>query len=527
MSEAADRPTAPAPLPAPAPPAWADSLSRPEGEEPYRPLSIPAVAGLALAALYAGWITLGGLSAFHLRFRNGLWVALALAPVLAVLGAALVKVREPQRLARVAAIGTLVLIGGLALFSLVAFSGSNPWLVPGWTLVLPVAAALVCYLARLQIQRSEGTLAGLGLTTWGLGLSLVFGLNYGAYRASTFFAVRQQASSFAEEWLGDVQQGNLGLAFLKTQPPGAFPRDAEPPRDALEARFNQGGPGHPGAYSTFIYSDSVRFLTTAGPGARFELISNEPVYENDKNSYLVTLVYRVHSETGEARIGVRLRSYEPVGQQEGGRRWQAQGARLLEYQPSEMALARNRVIEKAVPQAVAFAKALEKGNLAEAYVLTRPAAERRGDEKGENLPPAAAVLAKKAGPAAYRDFLQGGLIRTDGKASGEAFWAHDRFRDALLTAVKSTFSPGKRQRLQILLLRAERDGPPGAPVAKLDGDRARAVVLFQLVSSDPGPVLAPFAVDAAVVLEGTGDDLRVVALELLRAQTVQPSGKES
>jgi hypothetical protein len=57
----------------------------------------------------------------------------------------------------------------------------------------------------------------------------------------------------------------------------------------------------------------------------------------------------------------------------------------------------------------------------------------------------------------------------------------------------------------------------------MDGDRTQVLVLIQIVSSDPGPLLPPFAVEAVIVVEGTGDDLRVVALELLRAQTLDPT----
>src|SRR2546423_9588152 len=77
---------------------------------PYRPLSGLAVAGFALAAVYA----------------------------------------------------FLVLAGGA-----LALSRGSPWLMPAWTAVVPVAALVLCALARQRIRAAEGTLAGNSLTSWG------------------------------------------------------------------------------------------------------------------------------------------------------------------------------------------------------------------------------------------------------------------------------------------------------------------------------------------------------------------------
>src|SRR5438094_859508 len=90
--------------------------------------------------------------------------------------------------------------------------------VPGWP-GAPVAAVLCCWIARGQIQRSEGTLSGSALAGWGIGLTLVFGLNYLAYYASTTFAIRQQAREFTREWLEMLKQGKVDEAFLRMIPP--------------------------------------------------------------------------------------------------------------------------------------------------------------------------------------------------------------------------------------------------------------------------------------------------------------------
>src|SRR5437660_3385416 len=115
---------------------------------------------------------------------------------------------------------------------------SRRWVLPGWTLVVPVAAAVLSWVARARIRGSEGTLGGAALTTWGLGLSLFFGLNYALYLTATFLAVRQQASDFAQEWLAELRQGHLDRAFLLTIRP---PRPAANAglREEIELRYNE------------------------------------------------------------------------------------------------------------------------------------------------------------------------------------------------------------------------------------------------------------------------------------------------
>src|SRR5438067_2270089 len=127
-------------------------VAMPSGEvpEPYQPLSLLAIAGFLLCLLYA-----------------------------------------------------LVVIGG----GVVALINHTPWLLPLWTLLLPIVGVTLAWVARGRIQGSEGTLGGMALVTWGIGLGVLFGLTYTAYYTATYFAVRQQATDFAERWLADVRAG--------------------------------------------------------------------------------------------------------------------------------------------------------------------------------------------------------------------------------------------------------------------------------------------------------------------------------
>src|SRR5258708_19628464 len=56
-----------------------------EGEEPYRPLSLLAVSGFALAGLYAPSVTVGGLVIFAARYPTSSKLLVVLIPAAAVL----------------------------------------------------------------------------------------------------------------------------------------------------------------------------------------------------------------------------------------------------------------------------------------------------------------------------------------------------------------------------------------------------------------------------------------------------------
>ena len=62
-----------------------------------------------------------------------------------------------------------------------------------WSLAVPLAAVVLCWAARVQIQNSEGALTGTRLTVWGLWLSLAVGLLYAAYYSACYLSVTRMA----------------------------------------------------------------------------------------------------------------------------------------------------------------------------------------------------------------------------------------------------------------------------------------------------------------------------------------------
>jgi hypothetical protein len=518
-----------------------------QAPEVYRPVSMLAIGGLTASALYALLVSAGGLAAFAAaRGRTTLLVLAVLGPLLGVLGAALMREQRPRRLLAVAGLALGGTLAALALFSLVAFSGSNPWLVPGWTLVLPLLGGLVSWLARARIQKSEGTLSGTALTTWGLGLSLVFGLTYAAFLTATLYAVRdQQGNEIARAYLREIQNGNLPRAFLLTLPPSARPAEGPRLRDDIQVRFNTAKGPEPGPYSRFAQRDYVRLLQMAGEQAQVELKNADWKYE--QNAYSVTLVYQVTASLAKFQVSVTARGQEAAGPKGGGRQWHVVGD-STGMLPSSLNLEAEAkdVLGSAVPFARTWAEQLNQGQFDEAYRNTQPPAQRKapapkkagldrtglGALAGPLAPGPLAVADAGLAQVGRRAFFLGGLVRVDGKYTGEPLWMdHDARPDLApekkearraeaVEEARKLFRPDLAGRPQLVLLGSE------IPFWKREGDKLRLWLTGQLAGGDPRA--APrFLLEVRVVLEadasaeGAPLSWRVVALELVRGEGVE------
>ncbi len=224
-----------------------------------------------------------------------------------------------------------VVVGGLfALVILVcavaAVWRGEPFLLPLWLLLLPAAGVGLAVLGRWHILRSEDTRAGMGLTQWGLGLSLVFGLGYATFYFVTYLAVAQQSNAFLLDkgpdsgYLARLQAGDINGAFLLTLPlqhrRGAQPNNPE----AMEQQFDLGGNDRePRGLLTQFHADPlVRRLAAAGDKATIEpLAVRNWTYENQ--GYKVERFYRISTDEGSFEV---LLTTQSVNSPEGeGRKW--------------------------------------------------------------------------------------------------------------------------------------------------------------------------------------------------------------
>jgi hypothetical protein len=308
---------------------------------------------------------------------------------------------------------------------------------------VPVAGVLCCWIARGQIQRSEGTLSGSALAGWGIGLTLVFGLNYLAYYASTTFAIRQQAREFTQEWLEKLKQRKLDEAFLMMVPQGQRPAEGEDLRSAIEVKFNRPNTpaGGSGAYTTFTQLDFVRVI--AEGGERTEIVPGENVrWEHDQGLYKVYLDYQVRTEFGTLDLTVAAQGSEPADGV-GGRQWQIlkgpTGARWRE------STRRGNELLAGMSSAAGFgmnwAYKLSRRDLDGAYLDTLPAGRREGQRRGWGkceLPvPALADPQARAFLQGRAAFRAGGAVRAD----AARFWAGKEFRQEIVGEVKKIFTP--------------------------------------------------------------------------------------
>jgi hypothetical protein len=503
-------------------------MSMPGAEsEAYRPLSMLAIAGLALGIVYGVLVSLGGITAFASRtpvlFRAGI----VLVPLLGALGAWMARGRRPLL---IVAAAVLALVGFLAvpigIGGLMAFANQAPWLLPTWTVLIPVTGVVLSWLARSRIRASEGTLSGADLATWGLGLSLFYGLTYGAYVTSTSLAVTHQAGAFAQEWLEEVKAGRLENAFklsLKPEDRMGQPSDKTELRSILEVRYNAptSGRSASGLFSMFCGRDYVHFLQGAGPDAHVQPLG-VVTWEYENDGYKVVLKYRVTTPQASFFLMVPVFGHESRTKEFKGRQWhvmldQTGVARDTFPNMTEegQTLMEQSMVAKAF--AVAWLGKVTARDWDGAYLDTLPASERKGQEKARQkwhslsvATGVAALASPDADVRAYlrqRDaFLDGQMIRSD----PETFWATGRFRKEILDEIKTMFRPAASHGIMLNL------NPSAVPVWKGEGAQRRYVFDIQMMIPNPNGVPNYMLEGQIVTVPDGAGSWRIEALELLR-----------
>lgn len=300
----------------------AGSGTAPEEHLAYRPISLLAIVGLSIAAVYAAVVLVG--------------------------------------------FAASVLFG-------------TPWLMPTWTILVPLLAVVVSFAARLRIQRSEGTLAGLKLTGWGMALSLLFGLIYITHSAATYLVLRQQADAFARQWLTNLKNGNLESALLQTLPPANRPADSPHVASDLNIRFNQPGEGsRKGFLSEFLQRDVVRLIAQGGDQTEFKLLSVGD-WDYAEGGYQVRLLYRIKTPEANMDLAVPLHGSKSGSKDQPGRQWQVL-YRQVEPKRLELTDEGKRLVAlwgQSQVQLDGWLKSLQAGQLENAFLATREPGERK------------------------------------------------------------------------------------------------------------------------------------------------------
>jgi hypothetical protein len=443
-------------------------------------------------------------------------------PVVAAEGPGRAEIYQPLSLLALAALLLAavyaLVITGLAV---VAFASGTMMFLGLWSLVFPALAALLAYVARQQIRRSEGILSGMVLTTWALWLSVLFGLGYTAYYVATFLAISWQAERFTRKWFDKLRDGKVAEAFMDTREPAQ--RKIENPHDA-EYMFNKYGPGasagpRKGPLSAFQDRDIVWLLEKTRPEEVQIGFVGVKSWEYDKGGYQVVQTYRITRPEGTYDFVVGVKSSE--GKEIEGRQWQVLAEKLGLADRDLNPL--GETLESWRQQSRQFASEWvankrNQGDCAGAFLDTLPGPERsaRRREYAHGLllaafgagssaawPALALVVEPEAACALYlpgfREYASGGQVQTQG------FDARKREQADIIADIKNNFSRRSVVVMRLLDGRAHLriSDPDGATVVQLLHPLDLAVHpngfelgqspkyrcdAFLIVASDPGAV---------------------------------------
>jgi hypothetical protein len=313
-------------------------------------------------------------------------------------------------------------------------------------------------------------LGGGRLATWGLRISLLFGLGYWAYFTATFLAVRQQADEVGRNWLQKIVSGRISSAFLmvidpKNKPPHEDPSnpDDEALRKQLETRFNSGNQSDPrGLLSQFPQHDLVRLIRLMGNDVKIEFVgSTDWEY---KDGYTVGLRYRLTGPEGAVNVKMVVQGVDNEEDPGSGRRWFVRLEQTsLDGRPEFTSVGEHKMVvcQTAKLFLQEWLKKLGEGHFDRACLDTLDA--KTYDQGKASLietflpllasvplspssPPATIASGyanyvthkdwEKQNLAGFQAFAEGGLVRPDPKG----FWAQDDdFRQMVLKDVKAKF----------------------------------------------------------------------------------------
>ncbi len=160
----------------------------------------------------------------------------------------------------------------LLLIAAVALLRQFPLYYP-MLLVFPVGGLALSLAGLLRIQHSEGTMAGGKLALWGAFLGLLTTLTYSGYLMAITMVIRQQSIDMARTWLGELSNGEIERAFnLCLSPEGRSRKEGAALRDDMEEHNRADQPTKPGPMTEFSRANYVQFLRNGGPETKINSI---------------------------------------------------------------------------------------------------------------------------------------------------------------------------------------------------------------------------------------------------------------
>jgi hypothetical protein len=414
----------------------------------------------------------------------------------------------------------VVVVGGL-----IALLRGEPWLLPGWSAVFPIAGAGLSLAGLMRVRRSDGTVGGGKLARGGLLLSVLAGAGYWAYAAALLLALARQGEAFGGDFLSRLSGGDTPGAFrLTVEPAERPPADSPHLHDVLETRFNAVTYKVPrGPLTSFAETDYVRILGRIGPETKYEPLGVEE-WQYAHGGYRLRLLYRGDAPGLSFEVRVTVEAKED----------KTAGVRTWRVVPEKTGLKSSAPLEANVEWARTtgpartsrdyvekeFVGQLREGNGEEAFLCTLPPAQRPGARDGAALSrlglflgaglgsgavpcpaPAAALVAETLAADDYLaraatlpgldEFLAGGMVRAD----PGVYRAPADIRDETAEWVRLAFRRGNGSLAAGLIA----DDQVKVPLLRREGDRY--VIEHDFAMRIP-PKPAHFLIEGRVVVEG-------------------------
>jgi hypothetical protein len=332
--------------------------------------------------------------------------------------------------------------------SLFTFVTGDHFLLAPWTILLPVVVIGVCLFGRWAVAGSLGSLGGLKLANWGVGLTVVCGLAYWSYYAATLLALRQQAISFVEsQYIPTLKAGKVEEAFLLTFTPPRPKMPADELRAFIEQNINmQVSIRAAGRYTVFTQTDYVRLMQMGGDATKMELVkAGAPTME--KGGMEEQLTYHVSTPIKAFDVVITARATEAAT----GREWQ-----IMETKTGTLLNTTSwndegtKLFQKNEPAAREFAnnwisKVAANLNTEGAFFDTLPSALRaklapkiKGKSEAQLIKDGETDPDLRNYVAGLKAFRAGSVIHADPKQ----FWAPENAREDFLKEVKKKFQTG-------------------------------------------------------------------------------------
>lgn len=412
----------------------------------------------------------------------------------------------------------------LLVCTVVALFRWTPLLMPSYLLLFPFAGLVLSLLGYLEIRRSEDTRAGSRLAVWGMAVSCLSGLMYVAYDSANYLAVRQSAEKDILQFFEHLKRGETDEGFRMTLEPRQRPTLGEGLRLELEQRFNlDSDMSMRGRLSQFEQGPLMRMLADAGDKAEIRSLGLKEREFKD-GGYKIRQIYQLTVPEMTVEFLITAHGREPSRGQ--GRQWTVvlNETGLQSSTPTPLGIHRGNLRRQSSVFLQQWIEKLREDKGEEAFLDTlapedrqRAHAQQAAALLGRGLLPPITPEARRQLLPGYKGFTEGNLVRVAPK-----FWAPEAMKSDIPAEVKKLFAkPGEP------LARIFQNETNAPPLTLIEGDKLRLHHEFQIHLRERRAMAEVWLITecqaSAYDLDGPAPAMRLLAIELKRGKTL-PEG---